>query len=101
MIQTVTKLRELVRIVLKLSAFYILEYLCSLSTDALRCLSVAEIMRATQLSRRTVHIQLKWLVCCSYLSLEPVNHWTFRITISPEGRQALKEHHEFGQVSQL
>jgi DNA-binding IclR family transcriptional regulator len=91
----------MVKIELKLSAFYILEFLSTLSVDALACLSVSQIMRATHLSRRTVHLQLKWLRQANAIRYEAINHWTFAICLTEAGRTALKEHHNFGKISQL
>jgi DNA-binding IclR family transcriptional regulator len=84
-----------VKVELKFSAFYILEYLASLSADALRCMTVGEIMHATGLCRQTVHTQLKWLRFCALIEFESLSSRMYRIAVTEAGRAALKEHHEF------
>lgn len=91
----------MVQIDLRLSAFYILEFLCALPADSLIMLPVQEIARRTHLNRLTVSRQLKWLALYNLIKLERRNHWILRIEITPEGRLALEKHHEFGQVSKL
>jgi DNA-binding MarR family transcriptional regulator len=89
---------QLIKADLKLSAWRILEYLCTLSEEALKHLKTCDIARATALSRMTVATQLKWLIFFQLIEREQFDSWYQCIRITEQGRQALKEHRDFGYI---
>lgn len=88
---------------LKLSAFYILEYLCAMPVEWLACLSVSDIARRIHLHRHTVSVQLKWLDLCGLIQIIRTDRCLFfEVAITAEGRAALEKHRdELRQISKL